>query len=506
MPPHIPPQAQKYASAVAISALAEIETKLAQVLNPLVESSSYTPSKNKPVNNEAWCNLGSALLPGPIFTLETLAANGHADVVASTILPWLPAFLAHKGLQTAGKTGAGQPTFDSFVHKINGYSTTNETLCEVLECCVEIVGLELLIIATSYNGGENISAETAEKIIQAAYAGILREVMGNEPLFVAMQKKRIPLLTAMLGQMCPNYASTALRLFVHWMDGRGTGGMPTDEQKLCLCRSLSCISIDFTSWESLTEFSSWISFVTQLLSNSVAAIKKSSDMPTKFSAHYLDLIDMVMRGGNFEESKITDPNYSEDAKVVMTKIETLFGELNLKTSPIKTPHPSIAAKANLLMSNLLVRSSLNCYGANLELFLTKRILPLSYTEKVRERANFNPSPNVTSIFPNPPPNPSSPPQTRDNALHCLLRVLRGPRWAETAPKVALTVPRIPFAGPDSISPSFVNGVRNVSHKYSCIMPEYEEYKDALFRPDSLVWIQNYLFDKKVMKKVKGMCR
>ncbi|GMH59723.1 hypothetical protein TL16_g02889 [Triparma laevis f. inornata] len=374
-------EAQKYASAVAISALAEIETKLAQVLNPLVESSSYTPSKNKPVNNEAWCNLGSALLPGPIFTLETLAANGHADVVASTILPWLPAFLAHKGLQTAGKTGAGQPTFDSFVHKINGYSTTNETLCEVLECCVEIVGLELLIIATSYNGGENISAETAEKIIQAAYAGILREVMGNEPLFVAMQKKRIPLLTAMLGQMCPNYASTALRLFVHWMDGRGTGGMPTDEQKLCLCRSLSCISIDFTSSESLTEFSSWISFVTQLLSNSVAAIKKSSDMPTKFSAHYLDLIDMVMRGGNFEESKITDPNFSEDAKVVMTKIETLFGELNLKTSPIKTPHPSLAAKANLLMSNLLVRSSLNCYGANLELFLTKRILPLSYTEK-----------------------------------------------------------------------------------------------------------------------------
>jgi hypothetical protein len=93
-------QAQKYAASVAISALAEIETKLAQVLNPLVESSSYVAAKGKPVNTEVWCELGSSLLPGPIFTLETLAANGHADVVASVILPWLPAFLAHKGLQT----------------------------------------------------------------------------------------------------------------------------------------------------------------------------------------------------------------------------------------------------------------------------------------------------------------------------------------------------------------------------------------------------------------------
>ena len=44
-----------------------------------------------------------------------------------------------------------------------------------------------------------------------------------------------------------------------------------------------------------------------------------------------------------------------------------------------------------------------------------------------------------------------------------------------------------------------------AHKYSCIMPSFTEYSDALFRPDSLVWIQNHLFDKKVAHKVKDMC-
>ena len=160
----------------------------------------------------------------------------------------------------------------------------------------------------------------------------------------------------------------------------------------------------------------------------------------------------------------------------MPQIEALFGDLNLKISPVKYPHPTLAQPANLLMSTLLVRSSLNCYGANLELFLTKRVLPLAYDLK-----------------------------TRDNALHCILRVLRGPRFAEAPPKVDILTPRLPYAGPLDIAPKFKEGVREVAHKYSCIMPEFKEYKDALFRPDSLVWIQMQLFDKKVMKKVKGMC-
>ena len=103
---------KKYAATVAISALAEIEKKFAAVLTPMVEAEVYIGTKKKPVDTALWCSLGSSLEQGPIFTLETLAANGHSDIVASTILPWLPAFLAHKGLQSAKAVGVGQPTFD----------------------------------------------------------------------------------------------------------------------------------------------------------------------------------------------------------------------------------------------------------------------------------------------------------------------------------------------------------------------------------------------------------
>ena len=161
---------------------------------------------------------------------------------------------------------------------------------------------------------------------------------------------------------------------------------------------------------------------------------------------------------------------------LMTKIEALFGDINLKWSPVKSPHATHGHIFNLLISTLLVRSALGCYGANLEIFLTKRILPLVYV-----------------------------PATRDNGLHCVLRVLRGPRFAEAPAPVRLNCTRVPFKGPKHIEPLFNKGVRKVAHRYECIMPEYKEYADALFRPDSLVWIQMYLFDKKVMKKVKGLC-
>jgi len=316
-------EAIKYAGTVAISALSEIESALAETMNPMVAAETYTFNKKNPNDVEPWISISSSLLSGPIFTLESLAASGHSDVVASTILPWLPAFLAHKGLAGVKSVGQGQPTFDTFVHKINGYSTTNECLCETLECVIEAIGLELLLIATSYKGGENLSEETAERTIQAAYAGIMRIAHeSNAPLFSAFQASRIPLLTSLLGQMCPHYAPAALGMFVSRMDGRGTGGKPSDDQKLFLCQTLSCISMDFKHGQTFKEFSSWVSFVTQLLSNVVAAIKKSNDIHTKFCLAYIQLIDSVMRGGNFEESKITDSEKDEE-KEVMVKVRRL---------------------------------------------------------------------------------------------------------------------------------------------------------------------------------------
>ena len=171
---------------------------------------------------------------------------------------------------------------------------------------------------------------------------------------------------------------------------------------------------------------------------------------------------------------ITDPK-SSDAKQAMTKLEALFVDLNLRYSSVKKPHSELWRDCDLLMSTILVRSTLNCYGANLELFLTKRLLPNTYVL-----------------------------DKRDTALHCILRVLRGPRFAEQPSKVRINVPRTPYVGKD-VTPRFDCGRRRVAHKYSCVMPEFEEYAEALFRPDSLVWIQTALFTPKVKGKVKGMC-
>jgi hypothetical protein len=441
----------------------------------MIATGSYQHTKKSDHSaDSSYVGIAKILAPGPIFTLEQLAANGHSATVASVVLPWLPAFLAHKGLSVAKSAGSGQPTFDSFAHQISGYTTTNEALSELLECVVEVVGLELLLICTGYEGGDALPADIASNVILAAYVGILREIHPSNPLlFAEFQKVRIPILTGLLGQMCPKYAPVALKQFQKEMDGLGNTGMPSPTQKLFLCDTLSCISMDFADMSTLTEFSKFLSFVTTQLSNSVQTIKKTNDLPTQFAIQYIKLLDEVFRGGNFEESGITNCNTAEE-KSLMTKIEALFGDINLKWSPAGKPHPQLASALNLLLSTMLVRSSLNCYGANLEILLTKRLLPLVYA-----------------------------PATRDNGLHCVLRVLRGPRFAEAPPMVRLNCPRVPFKG--SVVPKFNRGVRVVLHRYACIMPEFKEYQAALFRPDSLVWIQMALFDKKVMKKVKGMC-
>tara|TARA_B110000971_G_C19918888_1_gene458186 strand:- start:130 stop:477 length:348 start_codon:yes stop_codon:yes gene_type:complete len=114
----------------------------------------------------------------------------------------------------------------------------------------------------------------------------------------------------------------------------------------------------------------------------------------------------------------------------MAKIEALFTSLHTKWSPIKSPNATYGPPANLLMSNLLVRSALNCYGANLEIFLNKRLLPLCYKES-----------------------------TRDNALHCLLRVLRGPRYAEQNAKIEVRLRRVPHALGEETKPLFRDGQR-----------------------------------------------
>ena len=470
-------ETEKFVVNSAITALNDIESELAKLIQPLLDNNSYQAKKGRidQENVRAFISLHKDLPTGAIFSLEQLSANGHAELVISTILPWLPAFLAHKGLSNVKALGSGQPTFDSFCHKIGGYSTTNEAMAELLECIVEMVGLELLLIITSYKGGQGITVDTANHMCQAVFTGINRKVHDSNPiLFKAFEESRVPLLKAIIAQVCPDYSSTILSMFLSYMDGRGPSGKLSDAQKLQLIGALDRMSFDLEDADTLREFSAWIDFVTTNLSNSVSAAKKASDINMEFALTYISSIDNVMRGCNFEESKITDPKNDRE-KAVMTKIEALFGEINLRWSPAKSPHPTLGPTANLLMANLLVRSTLNCYGANLELFLTKRILPLCYKEA-----------------------------SRDNALACLLRVLRGPRWADQNAKIRIKLPRVPFCNDVKLKPKFEYGQRGVDHEYSCIMPEFAEYKEALFRPDSLVWIQRALFEKKVAKKVKDM--
>jgi len=190
----------------------------------------------------------------------------------------------------------------SFVHKIKGYTTTNECLAELLECIVEAVGLELLLIVTSYKGGSNITEGTALHLCQAVFTGVNRKVHpSNVPLFAAFESYRIPLLTAIISQVCPSYSHTILSMFLSYMDGRGPSGKLSDEQKLGLISALNRTSFDLKHDATLQEFSSYIDFVTQNLSNSISSTKKSTDLHMGFILKYIESIDNVMRGCNFEE-------------------------------------------------------------------------------------------------------------------------------------------------------------------------------------------------------------
>lgn len=105
----------KFVASSSVSALSEIESQLAAAIQPLINDSAYVASTKGKMGEEkiaSFMNLTKTLTAGPIFVLEQLAQNGQAEIVISAILPWLPAFLAHKGLANVKKTGAGQPTFD----------------------------------------------------------------------------------------------------------------------------------------------------------------------------------------------------------------------------------------------------------------------------------------------------------------------------------------------------------------------------------------------------------
>jgi hypothetical protein len=115
-----------------------------------------------------------------LFTLEQLSKQGYADVVMRALLCWLPSTNLSRSaaceLSTLQNPNTGKYSFDTFIHSLEGYANVDDVLGELTETVVELIVADILVMLTTYTGGDAISDDMAQHLIYTAFSGLLRPV------------------------------------------------------------------------------------------------------------------------------------------------------------------------------------------------------------------------------------------------------------------------------------------------------------------------------------------
>ena len=96
------------------------------------------------------------------------------------LLCWLPSNALSRtsssGLSVLQNPNTSKYSFDNFIHSLEGYANVDDVLGELLETVVELVVADIIVLLTSYVGGQGVSDDMAQHLVYTAFAGLLRPV------------------------------------------------------------------------------------------------------------------------------------------------------------------------------------------------------------------------------------------------------------------------------------------------------------------------------------------
>lgn len=160
-----------------LNALADLQQDVGPHLSNLLLGS---PFRSPDVDPKPYIQLSKYLDSWSLFTLEQVAKQGQADVVIRALLCWLPSTSLSRStasnLSTLQTPNTGKYSFDSFIHRLEGYTNVDDVLGELTETVVELIVADILVMLTTYVGGDAVSDDMAQHLIYTAFSGLLRPV------------------------------------------------------------------------------------------------------------------------------------------------------------------------------------------------------------------------------------------------------------------------------------------------------------------------------------------
>ena len=199
-------------------------------------------------------------------------------------------------------------------------------------------------------------------------------------------------------------------------------------------------------------------------------LKKKSKILTpdqlRFRKSQLHMVDAWVQQMDFTG---LNSNEMTDEMRICVIIQKMFKTITETWSPRKSQEKDrgLMCLYNLLSTTIIARGRKTFYGANVETFLCKRILKMIHSDQIH----------------------------RDNALDCVLRLIRGPDWQDDFEQDVTSY--LPSQRENNSSSSHEG--KDAGWEYGCIMGKFENCETTLWRPEALDWIANYLFGLKKPK-------
>jgi hypothetical protein len=424
---------------------------------------------------QMWLELPQIFEVGAVVALQQVAVAGHMSDVILEVMDWLPREQdneVHSAL-----------SFGSFLQQIEQYDNSQQALTELLEVSVECLVVELLVVTTQYfKPNLALTAGAVHRIVKTAMKGLLSLTPKHPALPVKVyQELRTHAnkqWSLVLARLCSAHANVILPAFSYLMKGRGVDGDAVVETPLEDGQALAVMECMVLMNADLKE-KLHVSALSNLLEEHLHWLELKVTRPFAVAAAQLRAIEALLCNSNFGRTAYAPQLTSiNDITVTMMHfMELLFHNLN-NWGPRKSSEKPLVPIVNFVMAAILVRTNKEFYGSQIQLFLHKKLLKSSL-------ANAS---------------------LRENALQCVLFVLRGPEF----------IPRNLFRGhiQGYIPPLPRNPILEKedpadpprSDPYVCTIADFEGGTGKLFRHDQLSWIQEALFPIKAGAQMKDMVK
>jgi hypothetical protein len=456
-------------------ALERLQSGVAQFVSAAtVHGANGTAVMNYLEDAQMWLELSQIFEVAAVVTLQQVAVAGHMSDVILEVMDWLP------------KDGADAEyvarSFGHFLKQIEHFDNSQQALSELLEISVECLVAELLVVTTQYFTSDlALSAGAVYRIVKTAMQGLLslnpKHPALPIPVYQELRTHANKQWSLVLARLCSAHADVILAAFTCLMKGRGVDGdaaveTPLDDaQALAVMQSMQLMNADLHQ-------KLHVSALSNLIEEHLHWLELKDKRPFAVASAQLRAIEALVCNTNFGREAKAEQLTATNAvtTTMMHFMELIFQNLN-NWSPRRSQDKPLVPIVNFAMTAILVRSSKEFYGSQIQLFLHKKLLKSSIT---------------TSSL-------------RENALQCVLFILRGPEftprqlWRGQIQGFIPPLPRNPVI--ENQTPA--DPAR--SDPYVCTIANFEG-KGTLFRHDQLSWIQEALFPIKAGAQMKDMVK